>query len=58
MGYELVVHPCDRHSAEFLTDIRSFIARQKLDGVILLPPVSENDALAEMLRSWSVRIFA
>src|SRR5215510_15065706 len=49
MGYELVVHPCDRHSDEFLTDIRRFITRQKLDGVVMLPPVSENATLAEML---------
>src|SRR4051812_4724526 len=50
VGYELVVHPCDRHSEEFLTDIRRFITRQKLDGVVMLPPVSENSTLAEMLR--------
>ena len=50
VGYELVVHPCDRHSDEFLTDIRRFITRQKLDGVVMLPPVSENPTLAEMLR--------
>jgi LacI family transcriptional regulator len=50
VGYELVVHPCDRHSEEFLTDIRRFITRQKLDGVMMLPPVSENSTLAEMLR--------
>lgn len=50
MGYELVVHPCDRHSEEFLTDIRRFITRQKLDGVVMLPPVSENSTLADMLR--------
>src|SRR6185369_12118888 len=50
VGYELVVHPCDRHSDEFLTDIRRFITRQKLDGVVMLPPVSENATLAEMLR--------
>ncbi len=48
-GYELVVHPCDRHSAEFQTEIRQLISRQKLDGVILLPPVSENASLAAML---------
>ncbi|HKU16135.1 MAG TPA: LacI family DNA-binding transcriptional regulator [Steroidobacteraceae bacterium] len=50
VGYELVVHPCDRHSEEFLPDIRRFVARQKLDGVVLLPPVSENPLLADMLR--------
>jgi LacI family transcriptional regulator len=49
-GYELVVHPCDRSSDKFLPDIRELISRQKLDGVILLPPVSEIASLAEMLR--------
>jgi LacI family transcriptional regulator len=50
MGYELVVHPCDRNSAEFLHEIRGLISRQKLDGVILLPPVSENAVLPALLK--------
>ena len=49
-GYELVVHPCDRHSPEFLDEIRQLVSRQKLDGVILLPPVSENAELASLLK--------
>ena len=49
-GYELVVHPCDRSGENFLPEIRELIGRQKLDGIILLPPVSEMPALAEMLR--------
>src|SRR5215510_4893653 len=51
LGYELVVHPSDRNSPEFLSDIKLVVARQKLDGVIILPPVSENAALADMLES-------
>jgi LacI family transcriptional regulator len=51
VGYELVVHPCDRNGEGFLTDIKNLVQRQKLDGVILLPPLSENQALAELLRS-------
>ena len=50
-GYELVVHPCDRMSDDFLKDIKQLVSRQKLDGVILLPPVSENPALASLLKS-------
>jgi LacI family transcriptional regulator len=50
VGYELVVHPCDRHSPEFLNDIRQLVSRQKLDGMVILPPVSENPVLAELLR--------
>jgi LacI family transcriptional regulator len=49
MGYELVVHPCDRNGAQFLPEIRGFVTRQRLDGVILLPPVSEMPQLAELL---------
>lgn len=50
VGYELVVHPCDRNSGEFLSDIQQLVSRQKLDGMLLLPPVSENPALADLLR--------
>jgi len=49
-GYELVVHPCDRTSEDFLPEIEQLVTRQKLDGVILLPPVSENDELAALLK--------
>jgi len=54
-GYELVVHPCDRNSATFLAEVKSFITRQKLDGVILLPPISEDQALARTLREMNCR---
>ncbi|MBB6092520.1 LacI family transcriptional regulator [Povalibacter uvarum] len=60
-GYELVVHPCDRTNEKFLSEIRELISRQKLDGVIMLPPVSENSALAEMLQKLNcpyVRVLA
>jgi LacI family transcriptional regulator len=49
-GVELVVHPCDRFSADLHADARTFIERQKLAGVIVLPPLSEDAAFAEMLR--------
>src|SRR5690242_7654013 len=37
--FELVVHPCDRLSEDFVAGVRRFVERQKLHGVILLPPV-------------------
>jgi LacI family transcriptional regulator len=49
-GFELVVHPCDRLSEDFVPGVRRFVERQKLHGVILLPPVSEDQALARMLQ--------
>jgi LacI family transcriptional regulator len=51
LGYELVVHPSDRKSRDFLSDVKEVVSRQKLDGVIILPPVSENAELAQMLTS-------
>ena len=43
-GFELVVHACDRNAADFLPEVAAFVERQKLFGVILLPPISENNA--------------
>jgi LacI family transcriptional regulator len=48
--YELVVHPCDRHSDDFIAGVRRFVERQKLRGVILLPPISENEQLVTTLK--------
>lgn len=49
--FALVVRPVDRHSPELLEDISHFIQQQRLYGVMLLPPISENDELAEMCRN-------
>jgi LacI family transcriptional regulator len=48
-GFELAVHPCDRRSAGFVDDVRRFAQQQKLAGVIVLSPVSENPQLADAL---------
>ncbi|HEY0342729.1 MAG TPA: LacI family DNA-binding transcriptional regulator [Steroidobacteraceae bacterium] len=48
-GFELVVHPCDRLSEDFIPGVRRFVERQKLHGVILLPPISEDQGLARTL---------
>jgi len=46
--FELVVRPVDRRSPAMLDDVRLFLERQRLFGVVLLPPISENDALARL----------
>ncbi|GMM62344.1 LacI family DNA-binding transcriptional regulator [Novosphingobium pituita] len=48
--FALVVRPVDRHSPTLLDDIRHFIEQQRLYGVMLLPPLSENDELARLCR--------
>jgi LacI family transcriptional regulator len=47
--FELVIRPVDRGSNLVMDDIRGFVTRQRLFGVVILPPMSENDALARML---------
>lgn len=48
--FALVVRPVDRHSPDLFDDIRAFIEQQRLYGVMILPPLSENDALAALFR--------
>jgi len=48
-GFELVVHPCDSRSPDYIDSVRRFVQQQKLHGVILVPRVSEDQALCDML---------
>jgi LacI family transcriptional regulator len=46
--FSMIVQPVDRGSATMLDDVRHFLERQRLYGVVLLPPISENDALPRL----------
>ncbi|MGP7795672.1 LacI family DNA-binding transcriptional regulator [Sphingomonas sp. CLY1604] len=46
--FEMVVRPLDRGSATMLEDLRHFLERQRLFGVLLMPPISENDTVARL----------
>ena len=48
-GLELVVHPCNRASDSFLEEVRAFVVRQKLFGVVMPPSVSEDDRVVAIL---------
>ncbi len=48
--FALVVRPVDRNSPAMLDDLRTFLERQRLYGIMVLPPISENDAIAELCR--------
>lgn len=47
--FELLVHPCQRTEPNFLENVRRFVERQRLAGVVLPPSVSEDEALARAL---------
>lgn len=53
--FEMVVRPLDRGSATMLEDLRHFLERQRLFGVLLMPPISENDAVAQLCRDIGCR---
>lgn len=48
-SFELVIRPCNRQDPNFLHDMRAFVERQKLFGVVLPPSVSEDERLIEIL---------
>jgi LacI family transcriptional regulator len=54
-GYELVVHPCERGTESLTREAVDFASRSKLDGVIILPPISENNDLAGTLAKANVK---
>lgn len=47
--FALIIHPVDRHNAKLFDQVRAFIEQQRLYGVMVLPPLSENDAFFELL---------
>lgn len=53
--FEMVVRPLDRGSPTMLQDLRHFLERQRLFGVLLMSPVSENDAVARLCESIDCR---
>ena len=54
-GYELVVHVCNIDSERAVENITRFVNRANLDGVIILPPVSEIEGLADKLEGVGCR---
>lgn len=55
-GMELVVHPSDRHSDTFIEEIREFVELQRLAGVIVLPPIAEDQRLLALLEELDVPV--
>jgi len=49
VGYDIVVHPCEFGSVDLVRDVQAFIQRSKVDGVMVLPPVSENREVTDAL---------
>jgi len=48
-GYELVVHACHIETEQLIDEVSRFVDNVNLDGVVILPPVSEIEVVAETL---------
>jgi LacI family transcriptional regulator len=53
--FGLMVQPVDRNSPTIEDDIRAFLERHKPYGVVLLPPISEMDAIAGVCNEFGCR---
>lgn len=53
--FALVVRPVERQSPDILSDVQDFLERQRPWGAMLLPPISEHDDLARLLKAKGVR---
>jgi LacI family transcriptional regulator len=53
--FEMIVHPVDRSSPKMLDHVRAFLDRQRLHGVVILPPISENNDLADLCEELKCR---
>ncbi len=53
--FGLMVQPIDRYSPNIFDEIGIFLERQRPYGVVLLPPISENDEIAKLCESYGTR---
>ncbi|MDH3665244.1 MAG: LacI family transcriptional regulator, partial [Alphaproteobacteria bacterium] len=54
-GYELVVHACEYPNDRLVENILRFVKRANLDGIVVLPPVSDIEGLGERLQEAGCR---
>ncbi|TQV78181.1 LacI family transcriptional regulator [Exilibacterium tricleocarpae] len=47
--YDLLIHPCSYDSPSLLDNIGDFIASKRVDGLVLVPPVSDVAGIRELL---------
>ncbi|NNF66825.1 MAG: LacI family DNA-binding transcriptional regulator [Gammaproteobacteria bacterium] len=48
-NYDLIIHPCVYKDPNLGTEIQMMISQSKVDGLVLTPPLSDMDSVAELL---------
>ncbi len=54
-GYSLLIHPCDSNDKAIYQNIDSLIKRTRMDGVILTPPLSDDQKLLDNLDERNIK---
>lgn len=54
-NFELLIHPCDAHAPNIIQEIIHLVERSNLDGLVLTPPLSENQKLIFELQKKGVK---
>lgn len=49
-GFELLVHPAGQRDPDLCGNIENFVRRTRVEGLILLPPISELPSIPKRLR--------
>lgn len=53
-GYQLVIHPCDANSPELTDELVSMVEHGQLAGLVLTPPISEDQHIISSLHEKGV----
>ncbi len=53
--FGLMVQPFDRNTEDFEQEVRAFLERQRPYGVVLLPPISSDEAIVDLCREMGTR---
>ncbi|WP_266156285.1 LacI family DNA-binding transcriptional regulator [Dyella silvatica] len=53
-GFGLQIHPCDSSAADLAEELSSLVSRSRLAGLVLAPPMSEQDELIATLKAQDI----
>lgn len=53
-GYELMIHPCNYQEKQFEQELRSIVRHTRIDGLILIPPLSDLLLVGNTLRDCQI----
>ena len=54
-GYELLIHPCESTHADITTEIQQMVKRTQLSGLVICPPLSENNQIMTELSALDIQ---